>query len=134
MSSKAVAAIQIGDVLGPLVKKPSAATLFRFSAATWNAHRLHYDLDLSRQQGADRPLAQAYLLGAYLAELSQDWGGTSARLQKLSYRARRPILVDDEVSCLGSVTAKEGPVVDLELRIERGGEVCMTGTAQLVIT
>lgn len=133
MSARMAAAVQVGDSLGPLVKKPSMVSLFRFSAATWNAHRLHYDQQFSKQEGAERPLVQAYLLGAYLAELAQDWGGPSARLQKLSFRARRPVTVDDEVTCLGSVAAKNGPVVDLELRIERGGEVCMTASAQLVI-
>jgi hydroxyacyl-ACP dehydratase HTD2-like protein with hotdog domain len=133
MSARTIATIRVGDSLGPLVKKPSMVSLFRFSAATWNAHRLHYDHELSKGQGADRPLVQAYLLGAYLSELAQDWGGSSARLQKLSYRARRPVAVDDEVTCVGSVTAQDGQVVDLELRIERGGEVCVTGTAQLVI-
>jgi len=78
-------------------------------------------------------LVQAYLLGAYLAELAQDWVGGAAQLRKLSFRARRPVAVDDELACLGSVTAKDGQVVDLELRIERGGEVCVTGSAQLLV-
>ena|ERR1700730_7586680 len=131
MTVRAAADIQVGDTLGPMSKQPSVISLFRFSAATWNAHRLHYDHEFAKHEGAERPLVQAYLLGAYLAQLAQDWAGPTARLVKLSYRARRPVSVDDEVACAGSVTAKEGPLVDLELRMERGGEVCMTGTAQL---
>jgi len=133
MSTRTAAEIQVGDPLGPLAKKPSMVSLFRFSAATWNAHRVHYDHEFSKHEGAERPLVQAYLLGAYLAELAQDWVGGAAQLRKLSFRARRPVAVDDELACLGSVTAKDGQVVDLELRIERGGEVCVTGSAQLLV-
>jgi hydroxyacyl-ACP dehydratase HTD2-like protein with hotdog domain len=132
VTDRTAVTIEVGDTLGPMVKKPSMISLFRFSAATWNAHRLHYDNEFAKQEGAERPLAQAYLLGAYLAQLAQDWAGPSARLVKLSYRARRPVSVDDEVACSGSVSGKEGQLVDVELRLERGGEVCMTGTAQLL--
>lgn len=132
MSARTATEVEVGDTLGPIAKKPSMLSLFQFSAATWNAHRLHYDHEFAKHEGAERPLAQAYLLGAYLAQLAQDWGGPTARLVKLSYRARRPVSVDDEVACRGSVTAKDGQLVDLELKLERGGEVCMTATAQVL--
>lgn len=133
MAVRTLDSIEIGESLGPLLKRPSMISLFRFSAATWNAHRLHYDHEFSKREGAEKPLVQAYLLGAYLAELAQGWAGPRARLTNLAFRARRPVAVDDEVACLGTVTAKDGQGVDLELWLERGGEVCVTGTARVVM-
>lgn len=133
MAERGIAGVHVGDALGPLVKRPSRVSLFRFSAATWNAHRLHYDQPFSEKEGVERPLVQAYLLGAYLVQLIQGWAGPSARLQKIAYRARSPVAVEEEVSCLGTVTAVDGRLVDLELRIEHGSSVCMTGSARVAL-
>jgi hydroxyacyl-ACP dehydratase HTD2-like protein with hotdog domain len=35
--------VKPGVALTPLVKRPTTVQLFRFSAVTWNAHRIHFD-------------------------------------------------------------------------------------------
>lgn len=121
------------DTLGPLRKRPSEITLFRFSAATWNAHRLHYDAPFAMTEGSAAPLAQAYLFGAYLAQLIQEWGGSGARLARLDYRSRRPITVGTELVCTGRVVQWRGEQADLELEITAGDQRCVEATATAMV-
>jgi hydroxyacyl-ACP dehydratase HTD2-like protein with hotdog domain len=119
--------------LGPLVKRPMEITLFRYSAATWNAHRLHYDQEFSRSEGASKPLVQAYLFGAYLSQLVQDWAGPGGQLRRLDYRTRRPVPVGTEVVCTGRVVESANGVTHIELAVHAGDEQCVEGVAEVAI-
>jgi hydroxyacyl-ACP dehydratase HTD2-like protein with hotdog domain len=121
------------ETLGPLRKQPTEITLFRFSAATWNAHRLHYDAPFAHSEGAAAPLAQAYLFGAYLAQLVQDWAGPRSRVLKLDYRSRKPIPVGTELVCSGRVVGWRGEEADLELEISVGDQRCVEATATAIV-
>lgn len=125
-----------GEEVTPLVVTPSNIALFRFSAATWNAHRVHYDQAYARSEGQPDVVVQGYLFGAYLARMLQDWAGEGARLRRLAYSNRRPAFAGETLTCRGRVTATreedgEG-LVDLEVWVENaGGEVCTPATATL---
>jgi hydroxyacyl-ACP dehydratase HTD2-like protein with hotdog domain len=124
------------DDVPPLTKTPSNIALFRFSAATWNAHRIHYDQDYARSEAQPDVVVQGYMFGAYLAQMLQDWAGDGARLLRLAYSNRRPAFAGETVTCRGRVTATreqagEG-LVDLEVWVENArGEVCAPATATL---
>jgi 3-methylfumaryl-CoA hydratase len=74
---------------------PDATMLFRYSALTFNGHRIHYDLDYCRQvEGYDNlvihgPLS-ATLLALQAAELAARDG---RRLRAFSYRGVRPAIL-----------------------------------------
>jgi len=121
----------------PLAKVPSNVALFRFSAATWNAHRIHYDEAYARSEGQPGVVVQGYLFGAYLAQMLQAWAGEGAQLRRLTYSNRRPAFAGDALTCRGRVSAKREEagtgMVDLEVWVENAaGEVCTPGTATLV--
>ena len=42
---------EIGDVLPPLKHTATALQLFRYSAVTWNPHRIHFDESYAREEG-----------------------------------------------------------------------------------
>jgi hypothetical protein len=42
---------EIGDVLPPLEHTATALQLFRYSPATWNPHRIHFDESYAREEG-----------------------------------------------------------------------------------
>ncbi len=42
---------QVGDVLPPLKHTATAFQLFRYSAVTWNPHRIHFDQPYAREEG-----------------------------------------------------------------------------------
>ena len=58
----------------------------RYSAATWNAHRIHYDPEYaSGVEGHPDVLVQAHLHGAVIQELVMDWLGDDGELVGLSW-------------------------------------------------
>ncbi len=67
--------VSAGTAITPLVKHPSTVGLFRFSAMTWNAHRIHYDKAYAQTEGYPDVLVQSHLHGSYLAQAVMDWGG-----------------------------------------------------------
>ena len=68
------------------------ALLFRFSALTFNAHRIHYDRDYARDaEGYDGLVVQGPLLAILLVDLLLR-AAPGRRLSGFSFRARRPLL------------------------------------------
>src|SRR5690606_15592067 len=77
--------IEVGMRLPDLVWQPTTVQLFRFSAVTWNAHRIHYDRDSAADEGYPGVLVQAHLHGAMLARMITGWMGPRGRLRAMSW-------------------------------------------------
>ncbi len=127
-----------GDEIAPLEKRPTMVTLFRYSAATWNAHRIHYDLEYAREEGHRDVLVQGHLHGAYLVQMLTDWMGPQGVLRKFGWSNRRPGFPGDVLTCSGRVTRvyrEDGEHrVDCEIWEEnQHGEVCAPGTATVAL-
>lgn len=127
-------AISVGDELPEAVHHPSYVQLFRYSAATWNSHRIHYDTAYARVEGYPDVLVQSHLHGAFLTRLCTDWMRPGGRLVSLSLQVKRFATPENTLTCRGRVTAKE--IVDGEGRVtvaieevRDDGEVCAPGEA-----
>lgn len=122
-----------GDELGPLEKQPSTVSLFRYSAVTWNPHRIHYDERYAAEgEGHPGVLVQAHLHGAYLTQLVMDWMGAGGILRKLSWQNRQRAIPGDTLTCRGravSTYREDGKgFVKCEIWEEnQRGEVCAPG-------
>ena len=69
--------------------------LFRYSALTFNGHRIHYDIDYARDvEGYDGLVVHGPLLAQHLMLMARDLIGP---LAQFSYRAASP-LIDFEVA------------------------------------
>jgi hydroxyacyl-ACP dehydratase HTD2-like protein with hotdog domain len=124
--------VKVGDDLTELVKIPTAVQLFRYSAVTWNAHRIHLEPDYARKEGHPDILVQAHLHGAFLAQMVMDWAGPRARLVKFGWSNRGRAIPGDTLRCTGRVTAKSGSTVEVEFtESNQRSEVCAHGTATL---
>jgi hydroxyacyl-ACP dehydratase HTD2-like protein with hotdog domain len=89
--------------------------LFRFSAATWNAHRIHYDRAQAEADGLRGLPVQAHLHGAWLAQVARSIGGSSARLRTFSWSNRAAVYAGDRVQVSGTVESVDGALVGLSL-------------------
>ena len=79
---------------------PNAAMLFRFSALTFNAHRIHYDRDYARGVELYPDLVvHGPLTALLLADLATRRSGRP--LRALTFRARRPMFVDRAITLEG---------------------------------
>jgi acyl dehydratase len=132
--------LQVGSVLPAADYPTSTVQIFRYSAATWNTHRIHYDKDYAVAEGYPDVLVQSHLHGAFLARYCTDWVGANGRLLELGLRIRRFAIAGETLSVLGTVKAVERlddahAALALELVETRGsdGETCATASARIEI-
>lgn len=126
--------VAVGSEIPALVKVPTTVQLFRYSAVTWNAHRIHYEREYAQREGHPDILVQAHLHGAFLTQMVTDWLGPGGRLLSVGWSNRGRAVPGDTLTCTGRVTEKrveEGQnVVELELaETNQRGEVCAPGQA-----
>lgn len=99
----------------PWVIEPTThpALLFRFSALTANAHRIHYDDRYTTEvEGFPGLVVHGPLLAVYLAELAR---ANSARaLTGFQFRLLRPVFVGDAISVQGTPDA-DGQTAELSV-------------------
>ena len=72
--------------------KLSAVTLFRYSALTFNGHRIHYDADFCREEGYGGLVVHGPLLATKLAGFAEEHLGG---LTRFSFRATAPLILGD---------------------------------------
>ncbi|MCX4760269.1 hypothetical protein OG562_04590 [Streptomyces sp. NBC_01275] len=92
--------------------RPDPALLFRFSALTANAHRIHYDAPYCRaEEGYPGLVVHGPLLALLMLELPRRHA-PDRRVRSLSYRLRRPVFAGERLVACGA------PVGDrAELRV-----------------
>ncbi len=98
--------------------KVSEVTLFRYSAVTFNAHRIHYDPDYCREEGYPGLVVHGPLLATVLAGFAEERLG---KLATFKFRATAPLFLGD-VAWLCRAGARywiEGP----------GRRICMEAEA-----
>jgi len=96
---------QVRDLPSPdfsLKFRPSAVTLFRFSALTFNGHRIHLDRDYARDsEGHPERLVHGPLTALMLLE-TLAYHHPEIQMKSFEYRALNPIVVDRELTFRGS--------------------------------
>lgn len=106
---------------------PSEALLFRFSALTFNTHRIHYDLPYARDIEAYRglvvhgPLMASLLLDLVARELGPN------RLKRFAFRAQSPAFAGEP---LHLVARQEGEALALAT-LGADGRTCVFAEASL---
>lgn len=123
----AIVATSPGDWTYKISYTPSSPLLFRFSALTFNGHKIHYDRDWTREKEGHPDLVvhgpmNAMLLVELASAIAAQDGKT---LLGFDYRATSPMYVDKEIR----LVAKEGEGPDLVLQAQQGDKVGMTATA-----
>ena len=122
--------LEVGTLLPPLVIKPTAVSLFRFSAVTWNPHRIHYDAAYALTEGYPDVLVHSHLHGCWLAECVISWAGSGAVLREFSWQNRDFAVPGDELTVTGQVVGIKARRVECELaETNQRGELCAPGRA-----
>ncbi len=122
--------VAVGQDLPVVVRNASRVQLFLYSAATWNPHRIHYDVDYARFEGHPDVIVHGPLQGAWLSQYVTDWAGPQGRILSLSWQNRASALPELDYEFRGRVTAVEGDVVSLDVWEQTPeGAVLMPGQA-----
>jgi 3-methylfumaryl-CoA hydratase len=76
---------------------PTSTTLFRYSALTFNGHRIHYDADYCREiEGYSDLVIHGPLHATLLADYAEEVSGK--RLRTFQYRGVQPSLLGNEIA------------------------------------
>jgi 3-methylfumaryl-CoA hydratase len=80
--------------IGGELWKPGPVNLFRFSAATFNGHRIHYDTGYATEvEGYPALVVHGPFTAAKLAGFAERWG----RLASFSFRAQSPLFLGQPI-------------------------------------
>ena len=122
----------IGDCLPKRVMRPSALQLFRFSAVTWNGHRIHFDREWALHEGHGGLVVHSHLHAAHALTVLTTGLGSDWCISHADYRIVRPAVAGDDLTASAQISdvSDEGDVMHLTLReINQRGEACLEGTA-----
>jgi hydroxyacyl-ACP dehydratase HTD2-like protein with hotdog domain len=139
MSSETVTAPEVGAEIPALQRQPTEVQLFAFSAATWNAHRIHYDPGYARDvEGYPNILVQSHLHACFLSQAITGAFGPRARLVRLGWQNRGIAVPADTLTITGKVSGVEqrGEELRVELALEERNqrdELCVKGWAAVVL-
>lgn len=107
-----------------LVVTPSPTLLFRYSALTFNGHRIHYDPDYTREvEGYPGLIVHGPLLATYLLQTFRR-EQPSAKVRGYAFRALRPIFVTAPFTVAGRKDGKLW-IEDPEGYVAMRGEVAL---------
>jgi hydroxyacyl-ACP dehydratase HTD2-like protein with hotdog domain len=121
---------QVGDLLPRLRHTATTFQLFRYSAVTWNPHRIHFDETYAREEGHRGLALHSHLRAALALRCVTEGLGPGWQVTKVSYRLRKPVYAPADLAYTARVTAAEGDSLTLELIEENpSGEVGLEGTA-----
>ena len=107
---------------------PDPTLLFRFSALTFNGHRIHYDLPYAREvEGYEGLVVHGPLQAVWMLNLAVHAANRPVR--RFAYRGLSPLICDTPVS----IEARDaGGGLELRVRRETDGVVTMAARADLV--
>jgi hydroxyacyl-ACP dehydratase HTD2-like protein with hotdog domain len=94
---------RVGDAIPELAVEPTTVQLFQFSAATGNAHRIHYDAAYARQEGYPEVLVQSHLHACFLLRAVRRAAGPDGRLERFGWQNRGIAIPGDRLVCTGRV-------------------------------
>ena len=99
---------------------PDAVMLFRYSALTWNSHRIHYDADYVRDvEGYPGLVIHGPLTATLLLDLAARHDGR--RVQGFEFRALAPLFLGDTVrldgDASGRLAASREGVASMEAKV-----------------
>jgi len=81
---------------------PTSTTLFRYSALTFNGHRIHYDLDYCRNvEGYSNLVIHGPLNATMLANFAEEASGR--RVREFRYRGLSPALLGETITLTASL-------------------------------
>jgi 3-methylfumaryl-CoA hydratase len=103
---------------------PNTVELFRYSAAIFVAHRIHYDWPyVTKEEGYPGVIVHGPLTATRLCEFAEEIAGRNAA--RFAFRGEAPLFADQEVRLVGHMTGNE-----CALRAERAdGATAMSATA-----
>lgn len=98
------ASIRVGDAVPPLERTIALTDMVAYAGATWDWHKLHYDMEYVAEKKLPGPIVDGQVYGALLVEMLQDWLGPQSFVQKLDFAFRNLVFAGETLRCSGEVS------------------------------
>lgn len=109
----------VGESLPGFEKHFSQIDLVAYGAATWDWHRLHYDLEYARSKNLPGTLVDGQAFGALFARAAMDWAGPKAFVTRLSFKMKSMAFAGDTLVGSGEVAAVEADGAELKVTLRQ---------------
>jgi acyl dehydratase len=110
--------LRVGDQIPPLTKHCTLTSMIAYAGATWDWHRLHYDMEYLQSKGLKAPVVDGQVFGAYVVQALQDWLGEKAFISALDFRYAGLVFAEEFVQVSGEVTEANGEGLAFALQID----------------
>ena len=128
-------AFEVSDTLEPLKHTATPLQLFRYSAVTWNPHRIHFDVPYAREEGHHGIALHSHLRAALALRCVTEGLGPDWQVTKFTYRLRMPVYAPVDVAYIARVAAIEGDTMTLEVTEQQpSGSAGCEGTVSVTKT
>jgi acyl dehydratase len=104
-ATQTAASLKPGDPMPSFGRGFTTPDLMAYGAATWDWHRMHYDVDFARSVKLPGVVVDGQALGGVFAKALLDWLGPRAFIGRLTLRYRAMVFAGDTVRGEGEVTA-----------------------------
>ncbi|WOH63896.1 MaoC/PaaZ C-terminal domain-containing protein [Bradyrhizobium sp. BWA-3-5] len=121
--TKSMSVVQLDEKLPLLNKIFSMADLMAYGAATWDWHRLHYDIDFARSMKLPNAVIDGQAFGALFARVVVDWAGPLSFIERLSFKMKLMAFAGETLHVEGEVTQIRSRTVVVAQRVTSGGRV-----------
>jgi acyl dehydratase len=123
--------VNVGDEL-PTLPIPLTRTLIVATAiASRDYQDVHHDPGLAQERGSKDIFMNILSTNGFVGRFITDWAGPDALLKSVKIRLGAPNYPGDTMTMTGSVTKKEGGVVEVSLRGANSLGDHVTGTVAL---
>lgn len=129
--TKKASDVKAGEKLPNLEKSFTSVDLVAYGAATWDWHRLHYDLDYARAKKLPGVIVDGQAFGALLARAALDWAGPRAFLARMSLRMKSMAFAGDTLRAEGEVSAIQQGKITLVQKLMNGDRVAAEATTEI---
>lgn len=111
--------LKIGDQIPRLTKHCTLTSMIAYAGATWDWHRLHYDMEYLKSKEISAPVVDGQVFGAYVVQAIQDWLGEKAFISTLDFRFAGMVYAEEFVQVSGEVTQilEDGASISLKIEV-----------------
>lgn len=123
-----------GEQIPKLVQHCDSQRLVLWAAGSGDYYQIHYDKDFAQKTGLKDRIVHGALKHALLGRMLHEWIGEEGRVKRFACQYRGMDMVDEDVTCFGTVTGKRSEngdhLVDLDVWTEDpAGNKTTPGTA-----
>ena len=120
-----------GEALPVLERQFTAVDLVAYGAATWDWHRLHYDLEYAHSKKLPGVIVDGQAFGALLARAALDWAGPRAFITRMSLRMKSMAFAGDTLRTEGQVASMNDNLVTISQRLMNQDRVAAEATTEI---